>query len=152
MIMMKKHKTYKGKYRPKFPKKYKGNYNNIVYRSLWERKCMVYFDTNPNIISWSSEELVIPYFDSITKQRRRYYPDFLITVMNSTGEKKTHLIEVKPSKHLKPPVVTKGKRKSTILQEAQAYYMNRDKFAAAEKWCAKKDIKFSVWTEKELQF
>ena len=150
--MMKKHKTYKGKYKPKFPKKYKGNYNNIVYRSLWERKCMVYFDTNPSIISWSSEELVIPYFDSITKQRRRYYPDFLITVMNSTGEKKTHLIEVKPSKHLKPPVVTKGKRKSTILQEAQAYYMNRDKFTAAEKWCSKKYIKFIVWTEKELQF
>ena len=92
---MKKHKTYKGKYTPKFPKKYKGNYKNIVYRSLWERKCMVYFDTNPNILSWSSEELVIPYFDSVTKTRRRYYPDFLITVMNSDGEKKTHLIEVK---------------------------------------------------------
>ena len=149
---MKKHKTYKGKYRPKFPKKYKGNYNNIVYRSLWERKCMVYFDNNPSILSWSSEELVIPYFDTITKQRRRYYPDFLITVMNNAGEKKTHLIEVKPSKHLKPPVITKGKRKSTILQEAQAYYMNRDKFAAAEKWCANKDIKFSIWTEKELLF
>lgn len=150
--MMKKHKTYKGKYRPKFPKKYKGNYNNIIYRSLWERKCMVYFDNNPSILSWSSEELVIPYFDTITKQRRRYYPDFLITVMNNAGEKKTHLIEVKPSKHLKPPVITKGKRKSTILQEAQAYYMNRDKFAAAEKWCANKDIKFSIWTEKELLF
>jgi hypothetical protein len=72
--------------------------------------------------------------------------------MNNAGEKKTHLIEVKPSKHLKPPVITKGKRKSTILQEAQAYYMNRDKFAAAEKWCANKDIKFSIWTEKELLF
>ena len=150
--MMKKHKTYKGKYTPKFPKKYKGNYNNIIYRSLWERKCMVYFDNNPSIISWSSEELAIPYYDSIAKRRRRYFPDFLITVMNSTGEQRTHLIEVKPSKHLKPPVVTKGKRKKTILQEAQAYYMNMDKFKAAEKWCASKDIKFSVWTEKELNF
>ena len=130
---MKKHKTYKGKYTPKFPKKYKGNYNNIIYRSLWERKCMVYFDNNPSIISWSSEELAIPYYDSIAKRRRRYFPDFLITVM-------------------KPPVVTKGKRKKTILQEAQAYYMNMDKFKAAEKWCASKDIKFSVWTEKELNF
>jgi len=27
-----------------------------------------------------------------------------------------------------------------------------DKFAAAEIWCKKKDIKFSIWTEKELQF
>ena len=81
MNSMKKHKTYKGKYTPKFPKKYKGNYKNIVYRSLWERKCMVYFDTNPKIISWSSEEIIIPYFDSVTKTRRRYYPDFLITVL-----------------------------------------------------------------------
>jgi|TARA_B110000444_G_scaffold241318_1_gene257588 hypothetical protein len=152
MNMMKKHKTYKGKYSPKFPKKYKGNYNNIIYRSLWERKCMVYFDTNSSILAWSSEELAIPYFDTISKQRRRYYPDFLITVKDNTGKEKVHLIEVKPSKDLKPPVITKGKRKSTILYEAQAYYMNRDKFAAAEKWCAKKDIKFSIWTEKELLF
>ena len=72
--------------------------------------------------------------------------------MNNDGEKKTHLIEVKPSKHLKPPTSTKGKRRSTLLQEAQAYYMNMDKFAAAEIWCKKKDIKFSIWTEKELQF
>ena len=113
---------------------------------------MVYFDSNPSILSWSSEELAIPYFDTISKRRRRYYPDFLITVKDNTGNEKVHLIEVKPSKHLKPPVITKGKRKSTILQEAQAYYMNRDKFAAAEKWCAKKDVKFSIWTEKELLF
>ena len=152
MKTMKKHKTYKGKYRPKFPKKYKGNYNNIIYRSLWERKCMVYFDTNPKIISWSSEEIVIPYFDSVTKTRRRYYPDFLISVIDKTGEKRTHLIEVKPSKHLQPPVPKKGKRRSTLLQEAKAYYMNMDKFEAAEAWCKKKEIKFSIWTEKELQF
>ena len=31
---MKKHKTYKGKYTPKFPKKYKGNYKNIYLYSL----------------------------------------------------------------------------------------------------------------------
>tara|TARA_R110001592_G_scaffold159058_1_gene390274 strand:- start:531 stop:872 length:342 start_codon:yes stop_codon:yes gene_type:complete len=113
---------------------------------------MVYFDNNPNIISWSSEELAIPYFDSVTKTRRRYYPDFLITVMDNKGEKKTHLIEVKPAKHLKPPVAKQGKRRSTLLQEAKAYYMNMDKFEAAEAWCKKKEIKFSVWTEKELQF
>jgi len=34
--------SYKGKYRPENPKKYKGDPTNIVYRSLWERKFMRY--------------------------------------------------------------------------------------------------------------
>ena len=38
--------SYKGKYNPRNPEKYKGNPHNIIYRSLWERKFMVYCDTN----------------------------------------------------------------------------------------------------------
>ena len=53
---------------------------------------------------------------------------------------------------LQPRVPKKGKRRSALLQEAKAYYMSMDKFEAAESWCKKKDIQFSVWTEKELQF
>ena len=34
--------SYKGRYVPTNPKKYKGNPNTIYYRSLWERKFMVY--------------------------------------------------------------------------------------------------------------
>ena len=53
--------SYKGKYQPSYPKKYKGDPTNIVYRSLWERKFMVYCDKNENIIEWQSEEFCIPY-------------------------------------------------------------------------------------------
>ena len=150
--MNERKQKYKGKFTPQNPIKYIGDSANIIYRSMWERRCMKYFDINPSVIGWASEEVVIPYYDSMTKKVRRYFPDFLIKVRTKDGKLRTHLIEVKPSKDLKPPVITKGKRKSTILYEAQAYYMNRDKFAAAEKWCAKKDIKFSIWTEKELLF
>ena len=53
--------SYKGKYKPSHPKKYKGDPTNIVYRSLWERKFMVYCDNNENVLEWQSEEFCIPY-------------------------------------------------------------------------------------------
>ena len=53
--------AYKGKYKPKYRSKYKGDPTKIIYRSLWERRFMVYCDENPNIIKWASEEVIIPY-------------------------------------------------------------------------------------------
>ena len=32
--------AYKGKFKPKHTKKYKGDPTQIIYRSLWERKFM----------------------------------------------------------------------------------------------------------------
>ena len=104
MNMSERTQKYKGKYKPHNPQKYIGDPSNIVYRSMWERKCMKYFDNNPSVIKWSSEELAIPYYDSLGKKIRNYYPDFLIKIKNKEGQQKTHLIEVKPSKDLKPPM------------------------------------------------
>ena len=118
---------------------------------MWERRCMKYFDVNPSIIGWASEEVVIPYYDSMTKRVRRYFPDFLIKIKTAEGEFKTHLIEVKPSKDLRPPVSTQGKKRSTVLYEAKTYQMNRDKFASARKWCDDRNIIFDIWTEKHLR-
>ena len=53
--------SYKGKYYPSYPKKYKGDPTNIIYRSLWERKFMVYCDKNEKILEWGSEEIALPY-------------------------------------------------------------------------------------------
>ncbi len=52
--------SYKGRYKPENTKKYLGNFNNIIYRSLWERKFMHYCDVNENILEWASEEIHIP--------------------------------------------------------------------------------------------
>ena len=142
---------YKGKYTPEHPAKYMGDSSNIVYRSMWERRCMKYFDVNPSVLQWASEEISIPYYDSMTKKVRKYFPDFLIKVKTENGEDKTHLIEVKPSKDLRPPVGGRGKKKSTVLYEMKAYRMNRDKFASARKWCDERGIIFDVWTEKHLK-
>ena len=144
-------KSYKGLYRPSNPKKYVGDVNKIVYRSLLERKFMLYCDRNPDITYWASEELAIPYYDSLGKRVRNYYPDFLIKIKNKDGIQKTHLIEVKPTKDLRPPTGGRGKKKSTVLYEMKTYQMNRDKFASARKWCDDRNITFDIWTEKHLQ-
>ena len=47
-------KSYKGLYRPTNPKKYVGDVDKIVYRSLLERRFMVYCDDTSAIIKWAS--------------------------------------------------------------------------------------------------
>ena len=54
--------AYSGRYIPTNPKKYRGNPSQIIYRSLWERKLMVYCDRNEKILEWGSEEVIIPTY------------------------------------------------------------------------------------------
>ena len=89
-------------YKPRNPKKYKGNINNIICRSSWETKFCGYCDLNENIIQWGSEEFFIPYLATDGKTRR-YFPDFIIKVKENNGKVKTYVIEVKPFKQTKPP-------------------------------------------------
>ena len=51
--------SYSGRFKPSNPQKYKGDPTQIVYRSLWERKFMVYCDKNDAVIQ--NEEIAIPY-------------------------------------------------------------------------------------------
>ena len=86
--------TYKGKFRPRVPKKYRGDYTNIIYRSSWELKFMKYCDTNKNILEWGSEEFFIPYMSPIDNRVHKYFPDFYIKVKESTGQVKKYVIEL----------------------------------------------------------
>jgi hypothetical protein len=137
--------TYKGKYKPIHVTKYVGNVKNIVYRSMWERRFMKYCDENPDVLSWSSEELVIPYLSPIDRKLHRYFPDFLIKVKR--GEKtQTIVIEVKPKKETKPP-----KKKKNItpryLTEIKTYSVNAAKWKAAEAYCLDRRWEFKIITE-----
>ena len=76
---------YSGKFRPRFPKKYKGDASKIVYRSSWEARCMNYFDLNENILWWASEEVIVPYKSPIDGRYHRYFPDFVINVKQRDG-------------------------------------------------------------------
>ena len=88
--------AYKGSYKVKNIQKYQGDPTTVTYRSLWERKFMMYCDENTNILKWSSEEIVIPYRSPKDNRMHRYYPDFWIQIRNSKGIKEAILIEIKP--------------------------------------------------------
>ena len=141
--------SYKGKYYPSFPRKYKGDPTNIIYRSLWERKFMVYCDNNQNILEWASEEIAIPYRSPIDNRVHRYFPDFYMKVKEMNGKIKRYMIEVKPSKQTKPP--TKPKRQTKgYIREAYEYAKNQAKWKMAREFCADRQWEFKVVTEKEL--
>ena len=74
--------TTKGYFKPQNPQKYKGDPTNIVYRSGWELKLMLYLDKHEEVISWASEEVIIPYRSPIDNRIHRYYPDCIVTKIN----------------------------------------------------------------------
>tara|TARA_B100000886_G_scaffold237969_1_gene166737 strand:- start:4016 stop:4450 length:435 start_codon:yes stop_codon:yes gene_type:complete len=141
--------SYKGKYYPSYPRKYKGDPTNIIYRSLWERKFMVYCDKNDNILEWASEEIAIPYRSPIDNRVHRYFPDFYMKVKERGGKVRRYVIEVKPAKQTKPPVKPKRQTKGYI-REAYEYAKNQAKWKMAREFCADRQWEFKVVTEKEL--
>ena len=141
--------SYKGKYYPSYPRKYKGDPTNIIYRSLWERKFMVYCDKNESILEWASEEIAIPYRSPIDNRVHRYFPDFYMKVKERGGKVKRYVIEVKPAKQTKPPVKQKRQTKGYI-REAYEYAKNQAKWKMAREFCADRQWEFKVVTEKEL--
>ena len=141
--------SYKGKYYPSFPRKYKGDPTNIVYRSLWERKFMVYCDKNQNILEWASEEIAIPYRSPIDNRVHRYFPDFYMKVKETNGKIKNYVIEVKPAKQTIPPKKPKRQTKGYI-REAYESAKNQAKWKMAKEFWADRQWEFKVVTEKEL--
>ena len=141
--------AYRGKYQPSFPRKYKGDSSNIVYRSLWERKFMVYCDKNENILEWGSEQIALPYRSPVDNRVHRYFPDFYIKVKENNGRIKKMIVEIKPLKQCIEPKVQKKKTKGYIFEVVE-YAKNQAKWAAAKEWCLDRGYEFKVLTENEL--
>ena len=138
-------KSYKGIYRPSNPKKYVGDSNRIVYRSLLERRFMLYCDRTEDVINWASEEVSIPYISPIDKKLHRYYPDFIV----KTSKGRKLIIEIKPFKQISQPKAPKRKSKA-YLREQLEYIKNNAKWKAAKAFCEDKGFEFKIITEKEL--
>ena len=141
--------AYKGKFIPSNTKKYRGNPTNIIYRSLWERKFMVYCDLNENILEWGSEEIVIPYRSPLDSRVHRYFPDFYIKVREKNGSVQRYIIEIKPKRQCNEPKVQSKKTKKYIY-EVTEYAKNQAKWEAATDYCADRKWQFKVLTEDDL--
>lgn len=141
----------KGKFTPTNPDKYVGKVNNIIFRSSWERILLSWLDTNPAILKYNSEGVVIPYIDANDGRPHRYYVDFWCKIGLANGQTKEILIEVKPEAQTLPPKNTPGKKRSRYEMECHTYIKNSCKWAAAREFCAKNGLEFFIVTEKTLK-
>jgi hypothetical protein len=101
---------------------------------------MVLFDTNPNIMSWASEPVKIPYRNPFTGKYTVYVPDFVVTYVDAKGNQKAEIIEVKPAKE-------------TFLEQAKsqrakaAVALNTFKWQAAQAFAKNHGMTFRVMNE-----
>jgi len=135
--------SYKGRFRPSNPKKYRGDFTNIIYRSLWELKFMRECDSHPDIVEWASEEIVISYRNIVDGKMHRYFPDFWIRKINND----ITLVEIKPSTQSVPPQ-KKSKITKRYIEEVTTWGTNLSKWRAAQQYCDNRGWTFMVLTEK----
>jgi hypothetical protein len=131
-----------GQYKPVNPSKYVGTYP-IIFRSSWEFKVMQMFDVNPNIGSWASESLKIPYQNPFTGKYTVYVPDFVVTYVDAKGNQRAEIIEVKPAKETFLEQAKSQKAKAAVA-------LNTFKWAAAQAFAKSHGMTFRVLNENNI--
>ena len=142
--------AYSGKYIPSNPKKYRGNYSQIIYRSLWERILMVYCDKNEKVLERGSEEIIIPYVSPWDNKLHRYFPDFAMKVKQADGSIKKFIIEVKPKYQCKPPPANPKRKTKQWLNSVKTWTINEAKWKSANEFCLDHNMEFKILTEDHL--
>lgn len=90
---------------------------------------MQHLDSDPTVVSWTYEQIVIEYISNIrTKKVRKYYPDFYVKYSDGREE----IIEVKPQRRLQTLVV-------------------RKKTSAGEAWASSRGMTYRLITEVEMK-
>jgi hypothetical protein len=127
---MRKRTNILGKYTPK--NKLKCWQGSCVYRSMWERKVMLYLDRSEHVHAWSSEKVEVPYVSPKDDRWHTYYPDFWVRYTNDQDEIVEAVLEVKP-------------------HSQKRWAVNKAKWKAARAMCEEKGWDFIVLTEKEIK-
>jgi len=140
---------YKGRFKVTNLSKYKGDATNVVYRSSWELKFMKWCDTNPSVLEWGSETVIIPYRSPVDSKIHRYFVDFYVKVKAKNNLTTKYLVEIKPEKFTKPPDIPKKKTKR-FIEEVFMYGVNQAKWKSADEFCKDKGMQFLVLTENDL--
>lgn len=147
--MANNHNYKQGIFKPLNPKKCLNKKGDIVFRSFLEYKVMNLCDKNPNVLEWSSEKNIVPYFHPVENRVARYFIDFYIQLKTESGIRKC-LIEVKPERQTKPPVPSNKKKLETVLYENVQYAINKAKWDAAKQYAKKKGMEFMLLTETDI--
>lgn len=129
-------------YTPTYPEKYVGP-SEPRYRSSWELTFMRWLDNHPNVVSWASEPIKIPYMNPVTRKASIYIPDFLMVYVDKQGTRHQEVVEVKPAKET---LLSEAKTRGDKLRHA----MNMAKWQAAGAYCKKHGLKFRVINENHL--
>lgn len=157
-----------GKYKQNYyicqnPFKYDGLHTEIIYRSSWEQKFMVWCDLSPSVIKWSNETVVVPYISPIDKKTRRYYIDFYVEVLDRDGIVKKFLVEIKPKFQYHQDYIPKfnkmndttkkrsSKKLETYKKEVETYVINNAKFEAARYYASHRGLEFKIINEEILK-
>ncbi len=112
---------------------------------------MVSLDTHPNVIGWSSENVVVPYYYPLDKKWHRYIVDFFVKYQKKDGSVQNTLIEVKPQKFCVSPKLSKtGKKTRRFYAETFIFAKNQSKWEAAEKYAKERKWDFKVLTEHDI--
>jgi hypothetical protein len=148
MLPLLRDKRFKqGIYRPQNQEKFIGD--TAIFRSSIELKFFRFCDSNPNIIRWGSENVVIKYFDPVLSKNRKYHIDNYVEIKEGNIIKK-YLVEIKPFKQTQEPKVTKKRKKAHLLYEQSQFKTNTAKWQYAREFAKKHGMEFIIITEKDL--
>ena len=139
-------KYYSGRFRPKNIEKYEGDHTNVRYRSSWERAVLKWLDENPNVVKYSSEEVIVPYRCKTDNKMHRYFVDIKVQFKGGI----TYLIEIKPKKETMPPKVRERKTRG-YLMEVMTYAKNISKWESATEYAKDRGWIFEIWTEQTIK-
>jgi len=143
-----------GYYSPKYFKKYRGDYTNIIYRSSWEHRFMVYCDLSGHVLEWSSEPISIDYISPLDNRKHKYFIDFYMKIKVDDQNIKEYLIEVKPKKQYMVKPVLEGKKTPKKIEryknEMQTWLIKNAKFAAAIEYAQTVNMEFKIINESHL--
>jgi hypothetical protein len=135
--------------------------SNVMYRSGWELKFMIYCDNNQYFKRWGCEleQLTIPYYD-LKGKIHKYIPDFYVEIIDPYNPEKEQkvIFEIKPHKQIFPSFLDRETGellpyKNTLKAfenrqyELNIFQTNLLKWDAAKKFCKNLHMEFILIDE-----
>lgn len=145
--------SFQGYYNIINKSKYRSDDKTVIYRSSLEQQFCLFCDTDPSVISWISEpDLQIRYINPIKRKVAIYWPDFWVRFKsnNTLSSSVQAVIEIKAHSMINLPKDGDITKMSNFTKKA--FIVNQAKKKAAEIFCADRNIKYLVITEKSPFF